>query len=200
MTTLRAKIKQFQNNEQGNMIMIAAVFMPLILAVMMLALDYGRAMSVRGHLQRASDSALQSAARHFKDAREARTLFDANFRANLPDHLKAIPYLLHFDTGGSVASVKVQHNVSTSVAKLAGIEKINVSVAAQEPIHFQQRPNNYARSKNKSPQRSAARKQRKKINRRKIAKIKAHIEKLRKLGLPVRKLNDRQLEALAEQL
>lgn len=124
-----ARRSRLAEDEQGTVAVIFALVALPLLAVLSLAIDYGRATHVQTTLQNAADAAAGAAIRLAGAETDViRDSFAANFRANLPADLKETPFELSIDKDNGTVAAKVETRVATSLTGIVGITALDVKV------------------------------------------------------------------------
>lgn len=132
---LNPTLNRFANDERGGVAVIfAAMLIPLI-TIISLSIDYGRALKVNSEISSAADAA--TAAVLFKLPASADDLMPFVRRqldANLPEHLKNLPFELNISESKRIVELSVKTEVPTAVIALVGIDRIDVNVVSTQRI------------------------------------------------------------------
>jgi len=190
------RVRFLRETRGGIAILFALLFLPLVTGAF-LAIDYGRATSMKSSLQNAADAAVVTAAlRLGGDTVDVQNAFKAAFRANLPDALKDQPYSLSIANDEKSLSVKMNARIETTLIKVVGLNEIrfDLNSYAQKPkLQISRRLNSGG-----GPEGALSGQTRKDQI---IREIQEGLQEARRLGLPVpANLDEQQIERLAEAL
>lgn len=125
----------FGDDERGGIAVIFALMLVPILTIVSLAIDYGRALKVNSELASAADAAT-AAALHKLPATvtDLRPFIRIQLDANLPEHLKNLPFEFNVSEQRRVVELGVKARVATAVIGLVGIDHIDVNVVSTQVI------------------------------------------------------------------
>ncbi len=126
-------IMTWGRDESGSVALIGAFSLVLLLTCGGLAVDYERAVSVRGILQQAADSAVLAAAQdpYYTDA-QVNALAQVYVASNSKSRLGASTLATTITRdGGSYVNVKITASVPTTLMKIAGFTTVAVTVEAK---------------------------------------------------------------------
>lgn len=127
--------RPFRDDERGGVAIIFALMLLPILTIVSLAIDYGRALKVNSELSSAADAAT-AAALHKLPATvtDLRPFIRIQLDANLPKHLKNLPFDFNISEQRRVIELSVTARVATAVIGLVGIDHIDVNVVSTQII------------------------------------------------------------------
>ncbi|MEJ1157893.1 pilus assembly protein TadG-related protein [Prosthecomicrobium sp. N25] len=135
-------LTDFARDERGS---IAATFGGALLGIMVttgVAVDYSRAAAVRSEMQGAADAASLATARAIaageSDTKKlqavARSIFDANMRADIAETVKSADFKVVTDLKTKTASVKATAHMKTVLIGIAGVDVVDLGVSSDSTV------------------------------------------------------------------
>lgn len=128
-------LARFRRDASGNIIILFALFSPVILMVIAVALDYSRAITVRGQVQAALDSAVLAGEKAIltqdktQSLRVANSLFHANADPIVPNAMAEF----QFD-GGGVLTGKVSFEIKTFFGGVTGASTMGQNLTSSAGV------------------------------------------------------------------
>ena len=128
-------LARFASDERGHIAIIFSVALVPLITVVSLAIDYGRALKTNSQLSAAADAAT-AAVLHRLPATvdDLKPFVRTQLDANLPQHLKKLPFDLVVSEKRRVVQLNVETQVPTALIALVGIDKLDVSVVSTQRI------------------------------------------------------------------
>ncbi|MGH1419475.1 MAG: TadE/TadG family type IV pilus assembly protein [Hyphomicrobiaceae bacterium] len=123
-------LKCFHKDPQGSVLILYAGLALPFFAIVGGAIDYARVVSDRSELIQASDAAAIAAGNLSSKPEDIPSIFDAHFKANLPNRLAKTPYKFEVDNDTGKITATIDHAVKMHFAAILGIKHVKVSVKA----------------------------------------------------------------------
>ncbi|MFM1814517.1 MAG: hypothetical protein RLZ98_1212 [Pseudomonadota bacterium] len=128
-------VARFQNDERGAIAIIFALVLLPLLGIVSLAIDYGRALSVNSQLTTAADAATAAVLHKLPaDADDLKPFVRRQLDANLPEHLKNLPFELTIFEKQRRIQLTMQTEVPTAIVAILGVQKLDVAIVSTQVI------------------------------------------------------------------
>lgn len=130
------RAKGFISNKQGNVTVLFAVLLPVLLIVVGGVIDYGAALNVRTQAQSASDAASIAGVKFGYDFPQRKEMAARYFLANYPEAKWGVEYgvddlSIQEKDGGVKISTPADKSYNSIILSLAGINKLNVNTISE---------------------------------------------------------------------
>lgn len=122
-------------DQRGTVAVIFVLCAVPVIAIVSGAIDYGRAAKVRTLIQNAADAAVVAARAKLSagDDEVSRTM-RTNLDANLPDHLKGLPFKLTIASDRRSLDAELETTVPTTLMAMVGVAKVDIVVTSQATL------------------------------------------------------------------
>lgn len=125
----------YAGNRRGNVAVIFSLCAVPIITIVSGAIDYGRTFKVRSLVQNAADAAVHAArSKILGDESEVRRVLRAHLDANLPDHLKGLPFNLRIASDRRSLDIDMETAVPTTLMAMVGVSSISVVVTGHAAL------------------------------------------------------------------
>lgn len=125
----------FSRDDRGTVAIIFALVLVPLLAIVSLAIDYGRALKVNSQLYSAADAATAALLHKLPaNGTDLTPFVRMQLDANLPDHLKDLPFELVVSEEKRTVELSLNTDVPTALMGIVGVKKLEVAVVSRQII------------------------------------------------------------------
>ena len=122
-------LRMVQCDQRGNVAVIFAAVLIPILGITASAIDFGRASKVKTLLAKASEAAVDAMAPRLEEDNDVlRTAVRTHLDANLPAHLRDIPFGMVIPSDRASINVTMDTSVKTTLMGLIGVPSLDVRI------------------------------------------------------------------------
>lgn len=125
MRCARSTARRFGDDQRGAVAIVFALLVVPTIGIASVAIDYGRLLKIKSSLQFAADAAANAIADDLARPEEAlQRSIRTHLDANLPEHLRGMPFELAVPEDRSSVSIRVVQRMKTSIMAIAGVDEL----------------------------------------------------------------------------